>query len=55
MRAGDGSGAPLTERHALGLGSHATAQSGGLYDRAPSTSEDLLGRAGGGRRGTSDL
>ena len=45
MRAGDGSREPLTERHALGLSSHATAPSGGIYDPAPSTSEDHLDRA----------
>ena len=45
MRAADGSREPLMKARALGLRSHATAQSDGIDDPAPSTSEDLLDRA----------
>ena len=45
MRVDDGSREPLMKPHALGLRSHATAQTGGIDDPTPSTPEDRLDRA----------
>ena len=45
MSPGDGSREPLKEGHTRGVHSHATAQSDGICDLAPSTSEELLERA----------
>ena len=45
MRVGNGSREPLMKPRALGLRSHATAQTGGIDGPTPNTSEGRLDRA----------